>query len=78
MPCIVGMLPLWLYTLGTTLPVDEEVGQIPIPFLNILGSLAALIVPLLVGAIIKVKLPRASRIVKKCFKVLGHCYNARV
>ena len=62
------MMPLWMYTLGSTIPADEEVGKITIPFLSIVGSLAALIVPLIVGVTIKYKLPRLSKLIKKYLK----------
>ena len=65
------MLPLWLYTLGETLPVDDEVGRIKIPFVSILTTLATLLGPLFVGVVINYKLPKVSKIIKKCLKV---CY----
>ncbi|XP_067945411.1 uncharacterized protein [Watersipora subatra] len=60
-----GMLPLWLYTLGATIPTDDGVDKVEIPFKNILQSLAFLVVPLALGVLIKYKLPRFSKVVKK-------------
>ena len=65
----VGMMPLWLYTLGSTLPAEDGVEKIKIPFLSILGSFAALVIPLLIGVLVKHKLPRVSKVIRKCLKV---------
>ena len=63
------MLPLWLYTLGETLPVDDEVGRVKIPFVNILRTLAMLLGPLCVGVVVRYKLPKVSKIIEKCLRV---------
>ncbi|XP_067944383.1 hepatic sodium/bile acid cotransporter-like [Watersipora subatra] len=65
-----GMLPLWLYTLGSTIPADEGVDKIQIPFLNILQSLACIVIPLAIGALMKYKLPRVALLIRKWLKVL--------
>ncbi|XP_067945408.1 ileal sodium/bile acid cotransporter-like [Watersipora subatra] len=65
-----GMLPLWLYTLGATIPTDDGVDKVEIPFINILQSLAFLVVPLAIGVLIKYKLPRFSKVVKKWLDVI--------
>ncbi|XP_067944149.1 hepatic sodium/bile acid cotransporter-like [Watersipora subatra] len=65
-----GMLPLWLYTLGATIPADEGVEKVQIPFLNILQSLALIVVPLAVGVLIKYKLPRVALAIKRWLNVL--------
>jgi len=63
------MLPFWLYTLGRALPSDGSLEKIEIPFLSILQTLAALMAPLLIGALIKYKLPRVAKIFRKGLKV---------
>ncbi|XP_067945406.1 hepatic sodium/bile acid cotransporter-like [Watersipora subatra] len=65
-----GMLPFWLYTLGATIPADGGADKIQIPFLNILQSLAFIVVPLAVGVLMKYKLERISRFIKKWLNVL--------
>ncbi|XP_067944257.1 hepatic sodium/bile acid cotransporter-like isoform X2 [Watersipora subatra] len=65
-----GMLPLWLYTLGTTIPGDEGLEEIKIPFFNILQSLAVIVVPLGIGALMKYKLPRVALVIKRWLNVL--------
>ncbi|XP_067944132.1 hepatic sodium/bile acid cotransporter-like [Watersipora subatra] len=65
-----GMLPLWLYTLGATIPADEGVDNVELPFMNILQSLALIVFPLAIGALMKYKLPRVALLIKKCLKVL--------
>ncbi|XP_067944392.1 ileal sodium/bile acid cotransporter-like [Watersipora subatra] len=66
----IGMLPLWLYTLGETIPADEGVEKVQIPFLNILQSLAFIVVPLGIGALMKYKLPRVALAIKKWLNVM--------
>ncbi|XP_067944148.1 ileal sodium/bile acid cotransporter-like [Watersipora subatra] len=65
-----GMLPLWIYTLGATIPADEGLEKIKIPFVGILRSLAAIVIPLAIGALIKYKLPRVSRVIHKWLTVV--------
>ncbi|XP_067944221.1 ileal sodium/bile acid cotransporter-like isoform X2 [Watersipora subatra] len=69
----IGMLPLWIYTLGMTIPADEGVDKIVIPFLGILRSLAFIIIPLSVGAFVKFKLPRLADVLKKWLNVMFVC-----
>ncbi|KAF6019689.1 hypothetical protein EB796_022004 [Bugula neritina] len=64
-----GTMPFWLYTLGLTLPVDEEIGRVKIPFHQIAISLATLFTPLAVGALIKLKLPKVSNIIRKYIRI---------
>ena len=63
------MMPLWLYTLGERLPVDDEVGKVKIPFVSILTTLALLLAPLCIGVVIRYKLPKVSKIIEKCLRV---------
>ena len=65
----VGMLPFWIYTLGTQIPTDDTVGEVKIPFVSMVTSLSLIIGPLIVGYIIQKKLPRLSLIIKKCLRV---------
>ena len=60
---------MWIYTLGTQIPMDEKVGEIKIPFVSMAVSLLLIIVPLILGYAIQRKLPRVSKIIKKCLKV---------
>lgn len=55
--------------MGRTIPADDEVGRVKIPFTSILTSLAVLIVPILIGLLIKYKLPRVSKFIKRGLKV---------
>ncbi|XP_067944435.1 hepatic sodium/bile acid cotransporter-like [Watersipora subatra] len=65
-----GMLPFWVYTLGSTIPADEGLERVQIPFVGILRSLALILFPLMVGVFIKYKLPKVSKVIKKCLRVL--------
>ncbi|XP_067945417.1 ileal sodium/bile acid cotransporter-like [Watersipora subatra] len=65
-----GMLPLWVYTLGTTIPADEGVEKLTLPFVNILESLAFLVIPLAIGVLVKLKLPRITVIIRKSLNVM--------
>ncbi|XP_067943869.1 hepatic sodium/bile acid cotransporter-like isoform X2 [Watersipora subatra] len=65
-----GMLPLWLFTLGTTIPADDGIEKIKLPFVNILQSLVVMIVPLAIGVLIKYKLPKVARFIMKWLKVM--------
>ena len=66
---IAAMIPFWVYTLGTAVPANEEIGEMKIPFVDILISLLIIIVPVALGYLVKRKLPRFSAIVRKCLKV---------
>lgn len=66
-----GMMPLWIFTLGTTI-FDKE--DLPVPYKRI-GTLAiGLIVPLMIGLLIQRYLPRLAkllvRILKTCSSML--------
>ncbi|XP_067943867.1 hepatic sodium/bile acid cotransporter-like [Watersipora subatra] len=65
-----GMLPMWLYTLGTTIPAEEGVDKIKLPFLGILQSLAMIVIPIMLGNVIRLKLPRLSKILKQWLNAL--------
>ncbi|KAG1699303.1 Ileal sodium/bile acid cotransporter [Nymphon striatum] len=57
-----GMMPLWLFTLGKII-FDEN--DIAIPFTNIITILIALIVPVVIGVLIKRFWPRIASVLKK-------------
>lgn len=59
------MLPLWLYTLGTTFTSDHE---LYIPFEMVAASLSILVIPLLFGLFLRQKFPRAADRVQKALK----------
>lgn len=63
------MMPLWLLTLGQVFFKDLSAGQISIPFENILLSLALLIVPCLLGIILKHIKPTIAEKSKKVIKI---------
>lgn len=63
------MIPFWIFTLGSLLPADDEVGKLVVPFIGILKSLAVILVPILVGVLIKYKLPRVAAVICKGLKV---------
>lgn len=60
------MLPLWLYTLGTTLIHADQ--ELSIPFEMVAVSLSILVVPLLFGLFLRQKFPRAADLVEKALK----------
>lgn len=62
------MIPLWLYTLGTTLP-REDGTKIIIPFVSILTSLAVILIPLCIGILVQYKLPKVAKVFNKGLKV---------
>ncbi|KAL5022356.1 hypothetical protein ScPMuIL_001511 [Solemya velum] len=61
-----GMLPLWVYTLGVTFV--REGTQLNIPFVQIVTALAVIIIPLFVGLLIKFKFERLAKILVKIIK----------
>lgn len=64
-----GMLPLWLFTLGDT--IDKgAMEQLTIPYLRILQILALIIVPLFVGILVRYQLPRVKKFILKVRLVL--------
>lgn len=62
---ILGLLPLWLYTLGTTFTVGEE---LDIPFSMVAVSLSILITPLCFGFFLKQKFPKIAKRLQKVLK----------
>ncbi|XP_064598809.1 sodium-dependent organic anion transporter-like [Liolophura sinensis] len=62
-----AMLPLWMYTLGQTL-IPENV---EIPFSNIFYSLISLVVPCVIGILIKRYFPKAANIIRKLIKPIA-------
>ncbi|XP_046565743.1 ileal sodium/bile acid cotransporter-like [Haliotis rubra] len=61
-----GMVPLWMFTLGKQFHDDKM--QINIPYLNILQTLASVILPLLVGISIKYKFHKVAAMILKVIK----------
>ncbi|KAK7065535.1 hypothetical protein SK128_001017 [Halocaridina rubra] len=61
-----GMMPLWMFTLGASLL--EENDDLQIPFTNLAVSLAALTIPISIGILIRIKRPhwaeRGKRVLK--------------
>ncbi|GIX81473.1 p3 protein [Caerostris darwini] len=60
-----GMMPLWIFTLGASLFRDNEA---TIPYLNMAGSLVLLTFPIVIGLIIKRYSPKLTRISMKIIK----------
>lgn len=48
------MIPLWLFTLGQYI-LNEQNYDVTIPYTNILGSLAGIIIPVGLGIVIQLK-----------------------
>lgn len=64
-----GMMPLWIFTLGTTLFRD---GKVTLPYLNLVGSLILLTLPIGIGMLIrryKVKLANFSEKIIRPFTI---------
>ncbi|XP_071092487.1 ileal sodium/bile acid cotransporter-like [Haliotis cracherodii] len=61
-----GMVPLWMFTLGKQFHDDKM--QITIPYLSIVQTLATVILPLLVGIFIKYKCQKLAAIIMKVIK----------
>ncbi|CAC5396307.1 SLC10A3_5 [Mytilus coruscus] len=59
-----GMMPMWLYTLGQQF-IDST---IQVPFLNIFTTLLILIVPLFVGVFLHQKLPKVTKVIVKVIR----------
>ncbi|GFQ86432.1 p3 protein [Trichonephila clavata] len=59
------MMPLWVFTLGATLFRDREA---TIPYMNMVGSLILLTLPLVIGIFIKKYSPRLTRFSNKIIK----------
>ncbi|KAK3605735.1 hypothetical protein CHS0354_013533 [Potamilus streckersoni] len=60
-----GMMPLWVYTLGSLIILEENV---QVPFANIAISLSIIIIPLLVGVFLKHKFPKVAECISKALK----------
>ncbi|GFU54809.1 hypothetical protein NPIL_669941 [Nephila pilipes] len=60
-----AMMPLWIFTLGATLFRDREA---TIPYMNMVGSLVLLTLPIVIGILIKKYSPRLTRISNKIIK----------
>ncbi|KAI0215482.1 P3 protein [Lamellibrachia satsuma] len=60
-----GMIPLWLYTLGRHLldSDNEDESSISIPFTNIIITLFSLLIPVVVGLLIQRHRPRVASII---------------
>ena len=65
----VGMVPLWMFTLGQYI-LDKNEASITIPFQNMLISMAIQTLSIGVGYVIKMKLPRAAKIIGRLLKPL--------
>ncbi|XP_052063227.1 ileal sodium/bile acid cotransporter-like isoform X3 [Mytilus californianus] len=59
-----GMMPMWLYTLGQQF-ID---GTLQVPFLDIFTTLLILIVPLFVGVFLQKKLPKITKVIIKVIR----------
>lgn len=59
------MMPLWIFTLGSSLFRDKEA---TIPYINLAGSLILLTLPIGIGLLIQQYSPRLSKISRKIIK----------
>lgn len=62
---LLGMMPLWIFTLGRSLFRDREA---TIPYINLAGSLIVLTLPIGIGLLIQQYSPRLSKISRKIIK----------
>lgn len=66
-----GMMPLWIFTLGTTIFQRDD---LPVPYKRIAAMAIGLLVPLVIGLLIQRYLPRLAkllvRILKTCSSLL--------
>ncbi|KAH3776382.1 ileal sodium/bile acid cotransporter-like [Dreissena polymorpha] len=62
----IGMMPLWLYTLGRTF-LQEDL-NLTIPYLNILQVIASLVIPLLIGIFLKYKFIKVALVIIRFLK----------
>ncbi|XP_055934903.1 hepatic sodium/bile acid cotransporter-like [Argiope bruennichi] len=60
-----GMMPLWIFTLGASLFREKEAS---IPYMNMVGSLLGLTFPIIIGLLIKKYSPKLTRISLKIIK----------
>ncbi|BFZ12739.1 hypothetical protein BsWGS_15778 [Bradybaena similaris] len=61
-----GLLPMWIFTLGETFKDDTV--KLHVPFEKILEALAIAILPLFVGMFIRYKFPKVAHIIGKILK----------
>ncbi|CAG5126670.1 unnamed protein product [Candidula unifasciata] len=61
-----GLLPMWIFTLGETFKDDTV--KLHVPFEKILEALAIAILPLFVGMFIRYKFPKVANIIGKVLK----------
>jgi len=66
-----AMMPFWMLTLGSLL-IDEN-SSFEIPYINLIGSLVSLTVPIGIGLLIKYKKPRWALISAKIVKPMTFC-----
>lgn len=64
-----GMVPLWLFTLG--IHVIYHASSISIPYENIVTSLLGLLIPVLIGLLIQRKKPAWAKVILKCVKPIA-------
>lgn len=60
-----GMMPLWMFTLGAQL---LEQGNVRIPYVNLLSSLISMTVPLLIGLAIQKYKPTWAAFLRRLLK----------
>jgi len=65
------MMPFWMMTLGSLLTGGES--SFTIPYLNLIGSLVALTVPIGIGLLIKYKKPNWARMSARILKPMTFC-----
>ncbi|XP_013416873.1 ileal sodium/bile acid cotransporter-like [Lingula anatina] len=56
-----GLMPLWLFTLGQVFATD-----VTVPYVNIITSLISLVVPGIIGVLIGRFLPKVAKVIRKC------------
>ncbi|KAK7104424.1 ileal sodium/bile acid cotransporter-like [Littorina saxatilis] len=61
-----GMIPLWLFTLGATMDTGEM--KINIPYLEIVKTLAIVILPIFVGFFLQYFFPKVVKVMMKAVK----------
>ena len=69
--CSSAMIPLWLFTLGTTFEDDKI--SLNVPFGKIVMTLCVIIIPLFIGAAIKRWLPRVAKVRTQPFGIILYC-----
>lgn len=61
-------MPLWIFTLGTTI-FDRD--ELPVPYKRIGGLAVGLIVPLMIGLLIQRYLPRLAKLLVRILKTFS-------